>query len=277
MPNNFMLFSDLQKQLSPSPIKSWRLLKQLRDNGRMRDQDDFIMQDRKLYVNVPRFIVELEALGYAQMKSGDFNNGDVKSDEIKKIAEELKLISSEITESRIQDEMKSDDFIADEVKPNIHEKDVHIKEPLSNLKSDDFNINNLKSTDFSNVPREIIETKNELIDVLKGTVSSRDQDIVHLREVITELSQQNKTLTQQNGWLTNLLVAPKQETEPMRSAKVRVTDVMDDDIDDFTDEITHDEDVHHESKSQQATPGEPLNQEQREDDVVADEPEQSAS
>ena len=60
MPNNFMVFSELQKQLSPSPIKTWRLLKQLRDEGRMKDPDDFMMQDRKLFVNVPRFIVELE-------------------------------------------------------------------------------------------------------------------------------------------------------------------------------------------------------------------------
>ena len=75
-----MLFSELQKQLSPSPIKTWRLLKQLRDTGRMRESDDFIMQDRKLFVNVPRFIVELEALGYANLKSNDFNNGDMKSE-----------------------------------------------------------------------------------------------------------------------------------------------------------------------------------------------------
>src|SRR5918911_5690732 len=116
---NFMLFSELQKQLSPSPIKTWRLLKQLRDGGRMQEPDDWIMQDRKLYVNVPRFIVELEHLGYAQVKSDDFNSGDLKSDEIKKLAEELKLISSEITESRIQEEMKSDDFAVNNSQPKV--------------------------------------------------------------------------------------------------------------------------------------------------------------
>src|SRR5438067_101792 len=106
MHNNFMLFSELQKQLSPSPIKTWRLLKQLRDAGRMQEPDDFTMQDRKLYVNVPRFIVELEELGYANLKSNDITHSVMKSDEIKNLAEELKLISSEITESRIQEEMK---------------------------------------------------------------------------------------------------------------------------------------------------------------------------
>src|SRR5438132_1214869 len=110
---NFMLFSDLQKQLSPSPIKTWRLLKQLRDDGRMKD-----------------------------------------------------------------------------------------------------------------------------------TVSSREQDITQLREVISELSKQNKTLTQQNGWLTNLLVAPKAETEPVRTTKVT----------DISDDITQD-DIHHETQTHQDVAG----------------------
>ena len=212
-----MLFSELQKQLSPSPIKTWRLLKQLRDDGRMREPDDWIMQDRKLYVNVPRFIVELEHLGYANLKSNDFNTGDLKSDEIMEIAKELKLISAEITESRIQEEMKSSDFTADDSKPKVEQQDEPVKSAQSNLKSGDFN----------QISDEIIKTKNELIDVLKETVGSREQDITQLRAVISELTQQNKTLTQQNGWLTNLLVAPKQETEPMRSTRVHVTDVSD--------------------------------------------------
>jgi hypothetical protein len=235
MPNNFMLFSDLQKQLSPSPIKTWRLLKQLRDNGRMRETDDFMMQDRKLFVNVPRFIVELEQLGYANLKSDDFTNADMKSDEIMKLAEELKLISSEITESRIQEEMKSDDFITENSTPKNEQQEPPVKSPPPNVKSDD----------FREISSEIIGAKNEVIDVLKDTVSSREQDITQLREVISELSKQNKTLTQQNGWLTNLLVAPKAETEPMRSTKVT----------DISDEITHD-DIHHETQTHQDDAGE---------------------
>ena len=163
MQNNFMVFSELQKQLSPSPIKTWRLLKQLRDDGRMKEDEDFRMQDRKLYVNVPRFIVELESLGYANMKSDDFKNGDMKSDDIKKLADELKLISSEITESRIQEEMKSDDFTADNSKPNFVEHDASMKSQQQNLKSTEINnstnSSTLKSNDFTDVPREIIMQK----------------------------------------------------------------------------------------------------------------------
>jgi hypothetical protein len=230
MQNKFMLFSELQKQLSPSPIKTWRLLKQLRDDGRMKEPDDFMMQDRKLFVNVPRFIVELEQLGYANLKSDDFNSNAMKSDEIKKLAEELKLISSEITESRIQEEMISDDFTADNSKPKNEQQDPPVKSSPPNMKSDDFSV----------ISHEIIEAKNEVIDVLKDTVSSREQDITQLRAVISDMSQQMKTVTQQNAWLTNLLVAPKDETEPMRSSKVT----------DISDEITHD-DIHREPQTHQ--------------------------
>jgi RecG-like helicase len=232
MQNNFMLFSELQKQLSPSPIKTWRLLKQLRDEGRMRESEDWVMQDRKLFVNVPRFIVELEELGYANLKSNDFRSGDMKSDEITELAKELKLISSEITESRIQEEMKSSDFTADDSKAKVEQRD----EPVKSTHND------LKSSDFTQISSEIINTKNELIDVLKESVSSREQDITQLRAVISELAQQNKTLTHQNGWLTNLLVAPKQETEPLRSTHVNVTDV--------TDENTTEEEPHEQERAE---------------------------
>jgi hypothetical protein len=63
MIRNFMLFSDLQKRVSTSPIKTWRLLKQMRDDGRMKVDQDWQMLDRKLFVNVPRFIAELDGLG----------------------------------------------------------------------------------------------------------------------------------------------------------------------------------------------------------------------
>jgi hypothetical protein len=228
---NFMLFSDLQKQLSPSPIKTWRLLKHLRDVGRMREVDDWLMQDRKLFVNVPRFIVELEELGYANLKSDDFKNGDMKSDEIMKLAEELKLISSEITEGRIQEEMKSSDISADEFTPKIASE-------VQPMKSSEPQV---KSSDFTVISDEIIKTKNELIEILKDSVSSREDDITQLRSVISELSEQNKTLTHQNGWLTNLLVAPKEPPAPQRSARVNVTDVTDEITDDFSDEITQGE------------------------------------
>jgi hypothetical protein len=234
MPNNFMLFSELQKRLSPSPIKSWRLLKQLRDEGRMRETHDWIMQDRKLLVNVPRFIVELEQLGYGNLKSDDIKSGDMKSDDIIELVKEMKLISSEITESRIQEEMKSDDFSAENSKPKIEQQDPSVKSPPPNLKSDD----------FREISRDIIEAKNEVIDILKDTVGSREQDITQLREVISELSKQNKTLTQQNGWLTNLLVAPKADTEPVRATKVT----------DISDEITHDN-SHHETQTHQDDAG----------------------
>jgi hypothetical protein len=257
MQNNFMLFSDLQKRLTPSPIKSWRLLKQLRDNGHMREPEDWMMQDRKLFVNVPRFIVELEQLGYGNMKSDDFKSSDMKSDEIKELVEEMKLISSEITESRIQEEMKSSDFSADESKRNLEQQDLSVKSPQQNLKSDEITF----------ASREIIDAKNEVIDTLKVSLKSKEDDVMQLRAVISDLTQQLKTTTHQNAWLTNLLVAPKQEPEPMRTAKAH--DISND-FTDITDEISQDDDMHQEPKPDTHGTGEEVNQEQSTEEINSD-------
>ena len=274
MQNNFMLFSDLQKRLTPSLIKSWRLLKQLRDDGHMREPDDYIMQDRKLFVNVPRFIVELEQIGYGNLKSDEIKNGSVISDDIKQLIDEMKLISTEITERSIQEEMKSDDFTADNSKPYFSESEQQVKSTQQNLKSDEIKSSNLKSDDFTDPSREIIEAKNEVIDTLKGSIRSKEDDVAQLRAVISDLTQQLKTTPQQNAWLTNLLVAPKQENEPMRSTKV--TDISDD-FSDFSDDITDEDDLNHETNTDQNTPAEELNEEQRADEMTVNEEPSAAS
>jgi hypothetical protein len=299
MHNNFMLFSELQKKLSPSPIKTWRLLKQLRDGDRMKEPDDFMMLNRKLHVNVPRFIVELEYLGYGDLKSDDFDGSDMKSDEIKELVNEMRLISGEITESRIQEEMKSPDITADEDKKKIEHQDSTPHSAQQNLKSPEINMSDMKSGDFTNLSREIIATKNELIDTLKGSVVSRDEENMQLRKMLSEFSDHIKTLTQQNTYLSNLLVAPKQQNEPMRSARVRVTEVTDDDVDDegrvddlaehsedtaaresadagdemsdFTDEITDEDDMHQETTPEQTTSGEQVHRANATEKIISDE------
>lgn len=273
MQKNFMLFSELQKKLSFSPIKTWRLLKQFRDEGRMQEPDDCMLQDRKLYVNVPRFIVELEHLGYANVKSDDITSGGVISSEIKQIIDELNLISSEITERSIQEEMKSDDITDDQPKPKFVAEDFPVKSATQNLKSNDITNSNLKPDDFTNLSREILEAKNEVIETLKGSIQSKENDVVQLRAVISDLTQQLKNTTQQNAWLTNLLVAPKQETEPMRSTKATE---INDDISDFSDEITDEEEMHQEANTDHDTPAEEQIREQQTDEMTAEEEMQPA-
>lgn len=175
----------------------------MRDEGRMKDDQDWQMLDRKLFVSVPRFIAELEQLGYENLKSPDINSVDVKSDEITKLAEEVRLISSEITNREIQEEMKSSDITTDESKPKNYSSPQEMKS--SEIKNE-----NLKSD-------EIIDSKNEVIEILKETIESKEKDISHLRNVVETLSGQNQILTRQNAWLTNLLVAPKNQRESMKS------------------------------------------------------------
>jgi hypothetical protein len=110
----------------------------------------------------------------------------------------------------------------------------------------------LKSNDFSEISHEIIAAKNDVIGILKESLQSKDNDVVQLRAVISDLTQQLQTTTKQNAWLTSLLVAPQHETEPVRSAKAS-------DISDFIAEIT-DEDVHDEMQPHEDDGREPTDQ-----------------
>jgi hypothetical protein len=217
MMQNFMLFSNLQKRVATSPIKTWRLLKQLRDDGRMKEDEDWQLLDRKLYVNVPRFIVELEQMGYTNLKSSDFINSDMKSDEIKKLTEEIRLISSEIAENQIQEEMKSAEIRTDE------SRTPSSPEPPPTPQS-------LKSNEIKMISPDIIESKNEVIQVLKDSLVSKDKDIDRLRSVIDALSKQNEITTRQNAWLTNLITAPKETNESVKSSDFRTSHVKSSDF-----------------------------------------------
>ena len=145
------------------------------------------------------------------------------------------------------------------------------------MKSSEITNTILKSSDFTDLSREIIAAKNEVIDTLKGSIRSKEDDVVQLRAVISDLTQQLKTTSQQNAWLTNLLVAPKQENEPMRSTKV--TDITDesDEISDFTDDITDEDDYQHETNDDQATPSEEENQQKYAEEISKDEEASAAS
>ena len=102
-----------------------------------------------------------------------------------------------------------------------------------------------------------------MIDTLKGSLKSKEDDVAKLRDVISDLTQQLKTTTQQNAWLTNLLVAPKTEPEPMRTATVN-------DITDNGDEITKDTETKREPNTQQNTPTEERAAEDRPDNDTSD-------
>lgn len=178
----------------------------------MKDGEDWQMRDRKLYVNVQRFVVELEHLGYAHVTSNDFSGGDLKSDEIKKLAEEMKLLSSEITESRIQEEMQSSE-ISDDGSMAKSSRD------LDHMKS---SVQDLKPNNFTSISPDIIAVKEEMIELLKNTIESKDDDITNLRGVIEKISEQNHVLTRQNAWLTNLLVAPKDAASRVKSNEIDI-------------------------------------------------------
>ena len=258
MQHNFMLFSELQKRVSPSPIKTWRLLDRMRADGRMREGDDFRKIDRKLYVNVPRFVVELEAMGYA-VKSDDFKTGDVKSDEINKLIEEVRLISTEIIDEKIQREMQQSDEESSSKDPQVKSSDIKNIPPTENTKSDEIRYEsqprrsdgisptvisseiNLKSPEFNLLLQgkdEIIASKKEQIETMRTIyteileskdkmLKSKDDALAEVRSALDTVVKQNETLVHQNVYLTRLLTAPHEERAAPKHAGMNSHDIRD--------------------------------------------------
>jgi len=117
---------------------------------------------------------------------------------------------------------------------------------------------------------------------LQGSIEDKKGENKELRKMLTEFSEQIKALSGQNTYMSKLLTAPRKDAEPMRSANVRVTEVTDDDTDDFiseiihdegdeitdfTDEITPDDDKQHETKSSPNQSGEELHHEQGAEEI----------
>jgi DNA anti-recombination protein RmuC len=60
----------------------------------------------------------------------------------------------------------------------------------------------------------MLETKNELIETLRGSVKDKKEENAELRKMLSESLQRNDKLTQQITFLSNVLAAPKTENEP---------------------------------------------------------------
>ena len=56
MPSNLTPLVEIQKQLIFSPIKTYREFRKLQQSGDMKELDDWIMRDGKLYLNLDKDI-----------------------------------------------------------------------------------------------------------------------------------------------------------------------------------------------------------------------------
>ena len=214
--------------------------------------------DRKLYVNVPRFVVELEAMGYA-VNSGDFKTSDVKSDEINKLIEEVRLISTEIVDDKIQREMQQSDEQSSSKDPQVNSPDIKNILPTENMNSNEIRHEdqprrsdgisptvmlpeiNLKSPEFNLLlqgKNEIIESKKEQIETMRSMyteilvskdnmLKSKDDALTEVRSALDTVVKQNETLVHQNVYLTRLLTAPHEERTAPKHAGMNSHDIRD--------------------------------------------------
>src|SRR5215467_550895 len=92
MQPTFTPLPEIQKMLTFSPIKTYRLFVQLRLQGKLKPELDWIRRDKTICIDVTRFFVELEAKGYkhflkeeySEVHTHDFSGHQLISDEIER-------------------------------------------------------------------------------------------------------------------------------------------------------------------------------------------------
>lgn len=194
-----------------SPIKTYRLFVKLKQEGRLREEQDWIARDQKLFLDVPRFFTELEADGYKNM---------LREDVLTVFPQATEIIRNHLKSNDI--ERNQHEFAADEKREeNSEVADPPVKSNEIRRNQMNTNENSLQSDDIAEPPRiaaEIVQAKNEIIEVLKESLRQTNEQLTraerdkeHYRKEMDYLAQQNQRLTQ----LTYMLSAPNRE--PKRS------------------------------------------------------------
>jgi len=179
---NFLPLSEIQKQFTFSPIKTYRLFAQLRKKGDLKPEVDWIHRGKDLFVDMPRFIVEIQASGYGNFLKDETTRNQTTS----------------LDNERNQTEIVAEDQ---------HQENQQIEpEEIEEVKTNEVIRNQVKSsennTEEVSPAQQILESKNEVIETLR-------KEADHLREANSHLLEQNRELTQ----MTHLLVAPKETTQ----------------------------------------------------------------
>ncbi len=196
MQSTHTLFSEIQKQYTFSPIKTFRLFDSLRRQNKLVEQQDWYKNDGKLFVDAGRFFAELEVMGFtASVISNDFKLPKMNSNEIT-------IGDSEITaHEKIRE--NSDGVKSNEISEITPDEEIRVSH--DGVKSNEITLPENEPAGAPPAPEQgsvlgqILEVKDELIETLK-------KDVDHFRFANEELISQNKELTR----MTRLLVAPKE-------------------------------------------------------------------
>ena len=191
--NDFIKFSQFQKQVNVSPIMMWRTFKKLRDGEFLQQEIDWRLEGGSLYVVPSRLYLE------AQKLRPEIEYVNVKSDEINK----TKMKSGESEETS----EKSDETISNDDK----------------VKSNEFKRNHLKSDEIKS---EVVALLKEQIDGLKTDKKYlQDQVIVKSEEVANANKERAFLMQNWQGLVQENDVLRRQLTSGGREIKVKSEEV----------------------------------------------------
>jgi len=181
MNDNFTPLSEIQKMLTFHPFKTYRLFVRFRKENKLIEEQDWIVRDKRILIDMPRFYTELEAVGYKNFKRDE----------------------------SISNEMHAPDS-NNVIYASTSKQDVNIereKITASEIKevAEDSTSNGMQAPDNS-------EQQNERADDLHIIIKGLIKDKEHFQDQSKKLLELNQSLADQNRELTqmtHLLVAPK--------------------------------------------------------------------
>jgi len=165
---NFIPLSEIQKAFTFSPIKTYRLFAQLRLQGSLNKDIDWIFQDNKILLDIARFFTELENRGYKNFLREEYSDLHPKSIENSSTPDEIISEPTEIAEEEKNEETGKE----------VISSDTEIISDTNQMISSD-----------------IIGVKNEIIEILKEGVARAEREAETLRSANGVLLAQNQQLS----------------------------------------------------------------------------------
>ncbi len=183
MNDHFTPLSEVQKMLTFHPFKTYRLFVRFKKEGKLREDQEWMVRDKKILVDLPRFYTEIEQIGFKNFKRDETISNNMQAPET--ISNHPENVERENTIPR------ADEEIADDSKAQVNAT-------ISN---------HMQAPDSS-------EQQSGIVASLNAKIEDLTKDKEHFREQAIKLLELNQSIADQNRELTDmthLLVAPKGE------------------------------------------------------------------
>jgi len=181
MNDHFTPLSEIQKLLTFHPFKTYRLFVRFKKEGKLREDQEWMVRDKKILVDLPRFYTEIEQIGFKNFKRDEIIGNHMQAP--------VTISNHPENDERENTTLRDDDEIADDSKTQVNAT-------ISN---------HMQAPDSSGQPSEEVGSMHMIIS---GLIKDKEHFLDQNKKLLVlnqSLADQNRDLTR----MTRLLVAPK--------------------------------------------------------------------